>query len=69
MAYRGRVVLALLTATGFAVALVAGHHPWDGPEVLEISETHGLHLGDLPVLVAWVVGAGLGWRLWSRGGQ
>jgi hypothetical protein len=58
----GYVVLALLLLAGGAVALVAGHHPWDGPEVLELSETHGLHLGDLPVLTGWLVGTGWLWR-------
>ena len=69
MVKRGFIVLAMLALSGVAIALIAGHHPWEGPEFLEITETHGLHLGDLPIVVAWVVGIGGGWWLWRREGQ
>ncbi len=59
-------MLAVLAMTVFAAVMVAGHHPWDGPELFAISETHGVNLGDLPVVAVWVAGSGLSWRLWRR---
>ncbi len=59
-------MLAVLALTGMAAAMVAGHHPWDGPELFGITETHGVNLGDLPVVVAWVAASAYsGWR-WRR---
>lgn len=69
MVNRGFIVLAILAFTGVATALVAGHHPWEGPELVEFTETHGLHIGDLPILVVSVIGIGGGWWLWRREGQ
>lgn len=65
MINRGNVVLGILALSVLAIALVSGHHPWDGPELLRVTGTHGVNLGDLLVVAAWVAGAGLCWRLWS----
>ncbi len=63
---RGFIVLAMLALTGFALALLAGHGPWSGPELLSLSPNHGLNLGDLPVIVVWVIVAGAAWWEWRR---
>ena len=55
--------LAALAAVGLgvvaAVMMVAGHAPWDGPEVLSLSQTHGLHQGDVLAIVPLIVGGAL----------
>ena len=66
MTRRGYLVLGVLALTGLATGLVAGHHPWDGPELLGITETHGVNLGDLAVVAVWVAGTAYSvWR-WGR---
>lgn len=58
--------LAALTAVGLGVAaavmMIAGHPPWQGPEVVSLSQTHGLHEGDALALAPLVVGVAL--ALW-----
>ena len=41
--------------TGFTTLLVTGRYINDGPVLVRLTATHGLHLGDLFVLVGWVV--------------
>lgn len=48
------VTSAVLTA--FAVLIVSGRVVTEGPVVLVLSRTHGVHLGDLGVLAAWCAG-------------
>ncbi len=55
------VVAVVLTA--FAVLLVAGHSRWSGREIVAFSATHGLNVGDVWVLVAWLVGLAMTLRL------
>ena len=54
---------AALVALGLgvlaAVMMVAGHQPWDGPEVLGLSETHGIHQGDALAVLPLLAGIGL----------
>jgi hypothetical protein len=52
---------ALVTGVLTVLALlgVAGQYPGEGPEVLQLSSTHGVHLGDLAVAAAWLLGVGL----------
>lgn len=56
----GARYVAALTAVGLgvlaAVMMVAGHAPWEGPEVLSLSQTHGLHRGDVLALVPVALG-------------
>ena len=66
MVKRGFIVVAMAVLTGLALFLVGGHHPWEGREFLEITETHGLHVGDFPIMAAWAIGIGGGWWLWRR---
>ncbi len=63
---RGFIVLALVVLTGLALVMLAGQQPWSGPEILELSPTHGLHLLDLPVLAVWLAAVGCSWKLWGR---
>lgn len=57
--------LAALVAFGLgvlaAVMMVAGHAPWDGPQVFALSATHGVHQGDVLAIVPLVAGTGLAW--------
>jgi hypothetical protein len=63
---RAYLALLMLVLSGLAFGLIAGHGPWAGRELFAVSETHGLNIGDVPILAAWLVGAGCCWRLWSR---
>lgn len=47
------VVLALAALAGMAVA---GRSRFDGPVLVTLTRDHGLHLGDVPVLVVALVG-------------
>ncbi len=55
-------ILTVLTAM-----LIAGHGPWAGPPVLALSASHGLNLGDIPVLVLWAGGLAACVSLGRRG--
>ena len=63
---RGFIVLSMLALTGFALALLAGHGPWSGPELLSLSSSHGVNVGDLPVIAVWMIVAVAAWRQWRR---
>lgn len=39
--------------TGFAMLLVTGQYINDGPVLISMSATHGLHVGDAFVLLGW----------------
>lgn len=41
--------------SGFAFLLVTGRYINDGPVLVRLTATHGLHLGDLFVLAGWAV--------------
>ncbi len=59
-------VVAALTALGLgllaAVMMVAGHAPWEGPQVMTLTQTHGIHKGDAFALIPVVIGTAL--ALW-----
>jgi hypothetical protein len=69
---RNRVpnLLAALTALALggvaAVMMVAGHPPWEGRTVLSLTDTHGLHRGDVVALVPLAAGTGLAAWCWTR---
>ena len=63
---RGVVLLLVGVLTVLTLLLLAGHGPWAGPVVWEWSASHGLNVGDLPVLAAYGVGAGVLRWLWGR---
>jgi hypothetical protein len=41
--------------SGFALLLVTGEYPTDGPVLLRVGPGHGVHLGDVFVLAGWAV--------------
>ena len=47
------VVIGVLT--GFAVLLVTGRYINDGPVLFRLTDTHGIHRGDVFVLCGWAV--------------
>jgi hypothetical protein len=47
------VVAAVLSA--FAVLLLTGRHLADGPVLLRLGADHGVHAGDLFVVLGWAV--------------
>jgi hypothetical protein len=48
------VVGGILSA--FTFLLLTGRYINDGPVVIALSESHGLHAGDLFVIAGWVAG-------------
>lgn len=41
--------------SGFALLLVTGEYPNDGPVLVRVGPGHGVHLGDVFVLTGWAV--------------
>ena len=58
------VIAGVLTV--LMVLLIAGHGPWAGHEIIEVTESHGVNDGDIPVLAAWLLGLLCCWRLWRN---
>jgi len=62
--------LAALTALGLGVVAaalaVAGHPPWEGPVVMGLTDTHGIHQGDVVALAPLAAGTWLAWWCWTR---
>ena len=52
--------------TGLMVLLIAGHGPWAGHEIVQISPGHGVNDGDVPVFAAWLLGLLCCWRVWRN---
>jgi hypothetical protein len=44
--------------SGFAFLLVTGYYDNDGPVLVELTASHGLHAGDLFVIAGWAVAMG-----------
>jgi hypothetical protein len=42
--------------SGFAFLLLTGSYINDGPVLVRLTASHGLHAGDLVILAGWVVG-------------
>ncbi len=61
---RGVVLLLAGVLTMLTLLLLAGHGPWAGPVIWTISPDHGLNVGDLPVLGAYVIAVGCCAWLW-----
>ncbi len=53
-----------LVSSILCVLLIAGHGPWSGQLLWEISLGHGLNTGDLPVLAVWGASLWMCWMLW-----
>ncbi|KQS68855.1 hypothetical protein [Modestobacter sp. Leaf380] len=48
-------LVAAFVVSGFAYLLVTGRYANDGPVLLQLTVTHGLHAGDLFIVAGWVV--------------
>jgi hypothetical protein len=48
-------LVAGAVVSGFAALLVTGEYANEGPTLLSVSSSHGLHVGDLFVLAGWAV--------------
>ena len=64
--HRAVVLMLATVVTMLAVLLLAGHGPWSGSTIVELSDKHGLNTGDLPVLALWAVGLACCAWLWRR---
>ena len=42
--------------SGFAFLLLTGRYINDGPVLIRLTATHGLHAGDVFVIAGWLVG-------------
>ncbi len=47
--------VAGMVVSGFAFLLVTGRYISDGPVLARLAENHGVHLGDVFVVVGWAV--------------
>jgi hypothetical protein len=45
-----------LILTAFTFLLLTGHNLIDGPVLITLTQSHGLHAGDLLVIAGWAVG-------------
>ena len=61
---RAVVVVLVGVLTLLTLLLLAGHGPWAGPVVWELSSDHGLNRGDVPVVAAYLVGLACCASLW-----
>ena len=50
------VMLVAGVITALTLMLLAGHGPWSGRTVWQVTPNHGLNTGDVPVLAFWGVG-------------
>ncbi len=41
--------------TGFSFLLITGQYIEDGPVLVQLSSSHGIHRGDLIVIAGWMV--------------
>jgi hypothetical protein len=56
------VLLAILT--GYTFTLLVMRRPRVGRVLFELSDSHGVHVGDIPVAGLWIVGMVCGVLLW-----
>jgi len=57
-------LLATAVLTGFAGLLLTGDYFREGPILLTLSATHGIHRGDVGIVVGWLLAmSGLGFCL------
>ena len=55
VALRGREPAAIVTLLGAALVWTFIDAPMEGPVILRLSATHGVHVGDLPAFAAAAV--------------
>lgn len=59
------VLIFGLVLTLFLVLVLGGAQSWSGPVLWTFGSSHGVHEGDLPVIVLWLVGMVGAVALWS----
>ena len=47
--------MVAIVVTGFALLLVTGHYINDGPVLASVTPSHGIHEGDIFVIIGWLV--------------
>ena len=50
------VLLATAVLSGFAVLLLTGDYIREGPVLVTLTATHGIHRGDVGIVAAWALG-------------
>lgn len=63
------VVLLMAIMSGFTAILLVDRRPGMGPILVSLSDSHGIHTGDLPIAVLWAVGMVCGALLWRDSGR
>ena len=48
--------VAAAAMTGFAFLLLSGQYIREGPVLLSLTETHGIHRGDVGIVAVWALG-------------
>lgn len=61
MSPRFAFALSVILAVNTAVAVV-GEHPWSGPTLYGVGDSHGVHLADVGMVLAAVVAIIALWR-------
>ena len=57
-------IAVYLVVSILALLLVAGHGPWTGRVLFTVSDSHGMHSGDVPVVLLWLAGMACSVALW-----
>ncbi|SDN44294.1 hypothetical protein SAMN05660642_04852 [Geodermatophilus siccatus] len=61
-------LVVAVVLSGFAVLLLTGQYLNEGPVLVRLTRTHGVHVGDLFVVLGWAVALlAVGGLLWSAG--
>ena len=50
------VLLTAAVLSGFAVLLLTGDYIREGPVLVTLSESHGIHRGDVGIVAFWTLG-------------
>ena len=50
------VLLTTAVLSGFAVLLLTGDYIREGPVLFTLTQSHGVHRGDLGIVAAWALG-------------
>ena len=56
----------LFSLAPITIIAVGGHSRWSGPEVVSLTESHGLHVGDAVPLGAWALVCYACWVIWRH---
>ncbi len=66
MTQRAVIVVVLVAVTFTTLIALAGHSRLTGPQLVTVSGTHGINLGDLLPLSAWAAAVAGCWVLWRH---